>query len=76
MNGNPDNDRINNYKRKIYKENKYDIIEIYPSDFQRDWQNKIDKKIYHTLEHRLNDYLSKSSYSAKQYGQKLFNYYP
>ncbi len=79
MNGNPYNDRINNYKRKIYKENKYDVIEIYPSDFKGHWQKKIDNSIYKTLEHRVIDYLSKSSYSqrlTKQYKQKMFNCFP
>ncbi len=79
MNGNPYNDRINEYKRKIFKENKYDVKEIYPSDFKRDWHKKIDNSIYKTLEHRVVDYLSKSSYSQKlmnHYKQKMFNCLP
>ncbi len=79
MNGNPYNDRINEYKRKIFRENKYDVIEIYPSDFKGHWQKKIDNSIYKTLEHRVVDYLSKSSYSQKlmkQYKQKMFNCFP
>jgi len=48
------------YKRKVYRQNKYDLIEIYPRDIREDWERKIDKGIYDSLEGRLRDYVSKS----------------
>ena len=63
MNGNSQKAKLNNYKRRVYKENKYDVIEIYPKDFQRDWQRIIDKGIYDTLERRIRDYVSKLQYN-------------
>ena len=50
MNGNPQNAEVNAYKRKIYRQNKYDLIEIYPYDFKKDWERQIDKGIDETLE--------------------------
>jgi hypothetical protein len=81
MTGNERNDRLNEYKRRTYRENKYDVIEIYPSDFNRDWGGIIDKGIYGTLERRVKDYLSKyrrssdSPKSGKIYGQASFKFY-
>ena len=81
MNGNQKNDRLNQYKRKTYRENKYDVIEIYPSDFNRDWKGIIDRGIYGTLERRVKDYFSRSGRSSafpnprKTYGQASFKFY-
>ena len=59
MNGNPQKAKLNNYKRRVYRENKYDVIELYPKDFRRDWERMIDKGIYDTLERRVRDYEGK-----------------
>lgn len=80
MNGSPKNARINEYKRKVYEENKLDVIEIYPEHFERNWQDIIDRGIYDTLEGRLRDYVSKSQPDSppkpgKQYGQRSFKFY-
>ncbi|MDY6838828.1 MAG: hypothetical protein SWH78_12735 [Thermodesulfobacteriota bacterium] len=81
MNGNEKNARLNEYKRIVYRENKYDLIEIYPSDFNRDWKRIIDRGIYVTLEGRLKNYLSRSGHgsasprSKTQYGQASFRFY-
>jgi hypothetical protein len=60
MNHNPHNTRINEHKRKVYRHNRIDVVEIYPEDFKGDWQGIIDSGIYNTLENRLTDYISKS----------------
>ena len=81
MNVNPENARINDYKRRVYRENRFDLIEIYPSDFERDWQHMIDRGIYDTLDRRIRDYVSKGPYpphSAKPmraYNQRSFRLY-
>ena len=62
MNGNSQKEKLNNYKRRAYNENRYDVIEIYPKDLQRDWQSIIDRGIYNTLERRIRGYVSKSQY--------------
>ena len=82
MNGNPHNAKVNDYKRRIYKENKFDLIEIYPTDFKENWQAKIDAGIYTTLERRIKDYTSRSHYHtyqakpAKKQTQMSFKFYP
>jgi hypothetical protein len=81
MNGNEKNARLNEYKRRTYQENRFDVIELYPSDFNRDWQGILNKGIYETLERRLKDYISKSGRSlaspgsGKTYGQTSFGFY-
>ena len=80
MNGNPKNALINEHKRKVYQENKLDVIEIYPEDFQRNWKDILNKGIYETLEGRLSDYLAKSRRDSglktgKQYDQMSFKFY-
>jgi hypothetical protein len=82
MNGSPKNARINQYKKQVYQDNRFDVVEIYPEDFQADWQGKIDNAIYNTLEQRIEEYVSKSQYEsfpkkpAKPYGQMSFELYP
>ena len=49
----------NDYKRKVYQENKLDVIEIYPADLKRNWTEIIKKGIYDALERRIIDYTSK-----------------
>jgi hypothetical protein len=66
MNGNAQNARLNNYKRHVYTENRYDLIEIYPEDFKGNWQDKITTAIYDTLEGRLVDYISKFRHESRQ----------
>jgi len=81
MNGNEKNARLNEYKRKAYQENRFDVIELYPSDFNRDWQGIIHKGIYGTLERRVKDYASRygcgsaSPRSGTQYAQASFTFY-
>ena len=41
MNGNPQNAKINDYKRKVYRENRLDLIEIFPADFMKNWKEII-----------------------------------
>jgi len=80
MTGNPECDRINGHKRSVYCENRYDVIEIYPSDFKADWQKTVDHRICSTLEGRLKDYISKrksdteSSGPDRDYYQTSFRY--
>jgi len=62
MNGNPQKAKLNNYKRRAYTENGYDVIEIYPRDFDGDWERIIDSGIYDTLEQRMRDYKSRLNY--------------
>ena len=62
MNGNPQKAKLNNYKRRAYTENRYDVIAIYPKDFRGDWERIIERGIYDTLERRIRDYESKSYY--------------
>lgn len=81
MNGNLRNSIVNDYKRRVYKENRYDLIEIYPEDFKRNWQERIRSGIHDTLERRLKDYTSKyrhdpkSKTTEKPYGQMSFGFY-
>jgi len=78
MNGNPQKEKMNNYKLRSYNENSYDVTEMYPKDFQRVWQSIIDRGIYDTLERRVRDYVSKLQYNsnlaknAELQGQMLF----
>jgi len=74
MTGKPENDRINGHKRTVYRENRYDVIEIYPSDFKADWQKTIDRGIYNTLEGRLKDYISKRKNDAESIGPDRKHY--
>ena len=73
MNGNQESAKINDYKRGVYRANRFDVIEVYPTDFKGDWQHKIDSGIRNTLERRVRDYASKPRYggashsSAKTY---------
>jgi len=64
MNGNQESAKINDYKRGVYRANRFDVIEIYPSDFRGNWQDKIDGRIRNTLERRVRDYASKQGYNA------------
>jgi len=81
MNGNEEAGRLNEYKRKTYQENRFDVIELYPSDFNKDWQRMIHTGIYETLERRIRDYTSKSepelarAQSSRPYTQKAFGFY-
>ena len=34
MNRNPNNARLNEHKRKVYRQNRIDVVEIYPEDFK------------------------------------------
>jgi len=63
MNGNPEKARLNDYKRKVYQKNKLDVLELYPPDFQKNWQDNLDNRIYETLDGRVKDYLSRSCYN-------------
>ena len=65
MNGNPQKAKLNDYKRHVYSENQYDLIEIYPEDFIRNWETKISSGIHDTLDRRLRDYISQSRYDPK-----------
>ena len=82
MNGNSKNDKVNDYKRRVYRENRLDLIEIYPSDFKNSWQDKIDSGIYKTLEGRVRDYVSRTHYrpsppsSHKNNAQLSFKFCP
>jgi hypothetical protein len=62
MNGNPQKAKLNNYKRRAYTENGYDVIEIYPRDFGGDWERIIERGIHDTLEQRMRDYKSRLDY--------------
>jgi len=53
---------VNDYKRRVYRENRLDLIEIYPSDFKDSWQDKINSGIYKTLDSRVRDYLSRMQF--------------
>jgi len=64
MNGNRESAKITDYKRRVYRTNRLDVIEIYPSDFKEDWQRKIDCEIRNTLEGRVRDYASKPGYEG------------
>ena len=64
MNGNQQSAKINDYKRGVYHANRFDVIEIYPSDFRDDWQPKIDCRIRNTLGRRVRDYASKPGYEC------------
>jgi len=82
MNGNSQNDKVNDYKRRVYRENRFDLIEIYPSDFKGNWQDKITNGIYRTLEGRVREYLSRTHYapspsiSYRKDTQLSFGFYP
>jgi hypothetical protein len=82
MNGNAHNAKLNDYKRHVYRANKYDLIEIYPQDFERNWQEKISRGIYDTLEGRIRDYISKFRHDPKPARrgrpcrQMSFGFYP
>ena len=62
MNGNKESAKINDYKRGVYRSNRFDVIDIYPTDFRDNWQHKIDSGIRNTLENRVRNYLSKPEY--------------
>ena len=64
MNGNQQSAKINDYKRGVYRANRFDVIEIYPSDFRGNWQDKIDGRIRNTLERRVRNYASKPRYDG------------
>ena len=64
MNGNQQSAKINDYKRGVYRANRFDVIEIYPTDFKGEWQLKIDGGIRNTLERRVRDYASKPRYDG------------
>ena len=82
MNGNSKNDKVNDYKRRVYQENKLDLIEMHPSDFKGNWQVKISEGIYKTLEGRIRNYVSRTRYHPssahfdKNNTQLSFGFYP
>lgn len=65
MNGNLHKARLNDYKRRVYRKNKCDLIEIYPEDFGRNWEEKISRGICDTLDSRVRDYVSKFRYEPE-----------
>lgn len=65
MNSNPHYARLNRHKREVYRQNRFDVVEIYPDDFTGNWQRTIDDGIYNTLEDRLSDFLSGNYRSLK-----------
>ena len=65
MNGNPQKAKLNDYKRRCYRANQYDLIEIYPEDFRRNWEEKISRGIHDTLNRRVTDYVSKLGYDPE-----------
>ena len=72
---NPHYSRLNEHKRKVYRQNRIDVVEIYPDDFKEDWQGIIDKGIYNTLENRLSNYVSKSYRNLKHdHYRRTFKY--
>lgn len=81
MNGHPHNDRLNEHKIAVYKANNYDLIEIYPNDFRKNWQEAIDEKVYETLDNRVRSYVSKiqddptRSEFGTFYEQNCFKFY-
>lgn len=80
MNGNRDSKKMNDYKRSVYRSNRFDVIEMFPSDFKADWQYKIDAGIRNTLERRVKHYAARTGYDAGQrarsnlYRQTTFNF--
>ena len=82
MNGNRESAKINSYKRKVYRENRLDLIEVNVMDFKKNWRKKIDMEIQGKLESRLEDYVSKPSRPTsgtneiqKPASQLSFNFY-
>jgi hypothetical protein len=46
------------HKLKVYRENQYDVIPLYPPDITKGWQDNLLERIGGTLERRLIDYRS------------------
>ena len=78
MNGNQQSAKMNDYKRGVYRANRFYVIEIYPTDFRfrETWQDKIDSGIRNTLEGRVRDYTSKARtyHQTKPYRQTSFKF--
>ncbi len=56
--GNPDYDNGIERKKRVYKENQMDLIPVYPSHFQGEWQDYILGSIRNMLENRVRSFNS------------------
>ena len=56
LQGDPDYDNGIERKKTVYRENQLDMIPVYPSHFQREWQKYILGSIRTTLENRLQSF--------------------
>ena len=52
------------HKLKVYEENQFDVIPVYPPDMAGAWEPVLLGRIDVTLEKRLSDYRSRTGYSA------------
>lgn len=56
LQGDPDYDNGIEHKKKVYDENQMDMIPVYPSHFEGEWQKYILGSIKTTLENRLQSF--------------------
>jgi len=60
LNGNENYDQITRRKKRIYYQNHYHFIPVYPETLQKNYQNYIFKSIQGYLTNRLNDFCRKT----------------
>jgi hypothetical protein len=59
VNGDQSYTRQAQHKLRVYHENQYDVIPVYPPDITGPWERNLLDRIGYTLERRLTDYREK-----------------
>ena len=47
------------HKLKVYRENQFDVLPVYPADMGHEWQDNLLRRIDANLEHRVSEYRSR-----------------
>lgn len=56
VDGSEDYRRRSLQKLKVYEANSFDVIRVYPRDFEKDWKGHLLSSMYGILERRIQDF--------------------
>jgi len=56
INGSHDYRERTKHKLKVYEENQFEVVDLYPADLRGSWHQRFLNRIDSTLEHQLADY--------------------
>lgn len=66
VNGDPDYDKTAQRKKRIYQENQYNFIPVYPATLTKNYQAYITKSIQNYLSNTAREFYKKTSYAARR----------